>query len=85
MCEQAQKNNSRSKSHSKWLTHRLDGCVVALSAKIYSPAKISKGGTTESIRERHHERKSVKIHPATLYCTLVMVKFSFNCFSLFIV
>ena len=43
MCEQAQKNNSRSKSHSKWLTHRLDG-VVALSPKIYSPAKISKGG-----------------------------------------
>ena len=46
MCEQAQKNNSRSKSHSKWLTHRLDG-VVALSPKIYSPAKISKGGTTD--------------------------------------
>ena len=46
MCEQAQKNNSRSKSHSKWLSHRLDG-VVALSPKIYSPAKISKGGTTD--------------------------------------
>ena len=46
MCEQAQKNNSLSKSHSKWLTHRLDG-VVALSAKIYSPAKISKRGTAD--------------------------------------
>ena len=54
MCEQAQKNNSRSKSHSKWLTHRLDG-VVALSPKIYSPAKISKGGLP--IRERNHEKE----------------------------